>query len=128
MTETNTVGLATAAMKKAFETGDRSDFVALLAPSATTWHNHDNIAAETKRTGTNPIPDMIDNPRLEITRAAAFPGGEFMQFTLHGTGKTNGKTVEAHMCIIFTISDEGVTRLDEYIDPTLTTQLAAEGA
>jgi ketosteroid isomerase-like protein len=124
MTDTSALGPAALAIKKAFETGDRSDFVALLAPTATTWHSSDNVAAETKRTGTNPIPDMIDNPVMDITRYMRFDGGEVLQFTLRGQAKKTGRDVAAYMAIVFTITEAGITRLDEYIDASLGAQLA----
>jgi ketosteroid isomerase-like protein len=119
MTPTAYYGPATTAIKKSIETGDRSDYVALLAPNAVTWHNTDNLVVATSHSPTSVIPGRIENAQMDITYYAAFDGGEVVQYTLRGRARSTGREVEAYMCIIFTIGAEGITRLDEYGDVRL---------
>jgi ketosteroid isomerase-like protein len=127
MTQASVYGPATTAIKKSIETGDRSDYVALLAPGAVTWHNTDNLVVTTSHSAISVIPGRIDDAQMEITHYAPFEGGELAQYTLRGRAKSTGRDVEANMCIVFTITGEGITRLDEYGDPRLAEQLGQAG-
>jgi ketosteroid isomerase-like protein len=126
MNRSGPYGPATTAIKKSIETGDRADYVALLAPNAVTWHNSDNLVVTTSRDPVSVIPGRIENARMDITYYAAFDGGEVAQYTLRGRARATGRAVEAYLCIIFTMGDEGITRLDEYGDVRLARALGQE--
>ena len=51
-------------------------------------------------------------------------GERFVRFTVRGTVRSSGAALEARNCVFVELDDAGkVTRMDEYVDPTLRQQL-----
>jgi ketosteroid isomerase-like protein len=61
---------------------------------------------------------------MEHLRVEEFPGGFVYQFALHGTVVASGKPLEMHNVVIASVADGYITRIDEYVDPTIGEQLA----
>ena len=115
-----------AALNRALETGDATDFVALLAPGAVIWHNDDltEVDAADLMHQAGELQSYVRDPRIEVTRCEQFPGGWVQQFVLCGTAASTGKPVRSHRCAVLHEVDAKVTRIDEYVDPTFFDQLA----
>ena len=52
------------------------------------------------------------------------PDGFVMQFVMRGIVTANGKPFEMQNCIVVSMIDGKVTRIDEYVDPTVAAQLS----
>ena len=118
---------AVGAFKHQLETGDRAPFEALLASGAVTWHNYDKVEAPTSNpAGAAIFQELIEGPRVEVVQHEFFPGGEMVRIILGGVVRSTGLTLNVHNCVIFSLSDGLITRIDEYVDPTMFTQFAPD--
>jgi ketosteroid isomerase-like protein len=124
MTNLKTAGEA---LKYSFDTGDRGPFEALFAPDCLNWHNHDKleVPAATNE-GPGVLNQLVDGLHAELIQDEVFPSGELIRIVIRGTVIANGRSFEAHNCIVLTITDAGITRIDDYIDPTIVDQLTAD--
>jgi ketosteroid isomerase-like protein len=115
------------ALKYSFDTGDRGPFEALFAPGCVNWHNHDKleVAAATNE-GPGVLHQLVDGLHAELVQDEVFPSGEMVRIVIRGTVISSGRPFEAHNCIVLTITDAGITRIDDYVDPTIVEQLTAE--
>jgi ketosteroid isomerase-like protein len=124
MTEIQTAGDA---LKFSFDTGDRGPFEALFAPGCVNWHNHDKIEAPAATNeGPGVLSQLVNDLHAELVQDEVFPSGELIRIVIRGTVASNGRPFEAHNCIVLTITGAGITRIDDYIDPTIVDQLTAE--
>jgi len=113
------------AFKHQLETGDREPFEALLAPGAVTWHNHDRVEAPSSNPdGGKIFQELIENASVTIVQHEEFPGGELLRVILGGTVRSTGLPLDVHNCLIFTLDGGAITRIDEYVDPTMFSQFA----
>ena len=110
----------------ALEGTDPDAMVAVLAPGAEIWHNYDrkSIDARGNMTAIGTLAQIVSNAKMERILVGELPGGFVYQYALHGTVIASGKPFEMHNCIIATTADGLITRLDEYVDPTVGAQLA----
>jgi ketosteroid isomerase-like protein len=97
--------------------GDLEAVRALYAPDARIWHNHDGIvqdpAANLQVLGW--VVKNIRDIRYEQVRREATPTGFVQQHVMRGTAP-GGKPFELAACIVCTVVDGRITRLDEYLD------------
>ena len=97
--------------------GDLETVRDLYAPDARIWHNHDGIvqdpAANLQVLGW--VVRNIRDLRYEEVRRQATPSGFVQQHVLRGTAP-NGVALELPACIVCTVVDGRITRLDEYLD------------
>lgn len=100
------------------EAGDIDGLVSCYAPDAKVRHNTDELeqAPEDNRKVlagmvTRIIDRVYDNRRLEV-----FPGGFVQQHVLRGTRVQDNVRLALPACIVCTVSDGRITRLDEYFD------------
>jgi ketosteroid isomerase-like protein len=123
----NDLHTAGEALKYSFDTGDRGPFEAFFAPGCVNWHNHDKLEqpAATNE-GPGVLNQLVSGLHAELLQDEVFPSGELIRIVIKGTVTSNGRPFEAHNCIVLTITDEGITRIDDYIDPTIVEQLTAE--
>jgi ketosteroid isomerase-like protein len=115
------------AFDAALEGRDPDAFVAVLAPGATVWHNHDRteVDARDNMAAIAMLSQIVDGLAIDHPLLAPIDGGFVLRFVTRGTVKANGKPFEMHNCLIVTTTDDGlVSRLDEYVDPTVGAQLA----
>ena len=116
-----------AAFDAALEGRDADAFVGVLAPGAIVWHNHDRkeVDARENMAGISMLGQLVDGLTTESLLFAPIDGGFVLQYVTRGTVKSNGNPFEMHNCLIVTTTDDGlISRLDEYVDPTVGAQLA----
>ncbi len=101
----------------AIAAGDIDAVRALYAPDAVIWHNHDGIrqTPEENLTVLAWVTRHITNLRYEEVRRQPTRDGFVQQHVLRGTAP-NGKAIELPACIVCTVVDGRITRLDEYFD------------
>jgi ketosteroid isomerase-like protein len=108
---------------EAIPKGDLEAVRELYAPDAQIWHNHDGIvqdpAANLQVLGW--VVKNIGGIRYEEVRRQPTPIGFVQQHVMRGT-LPSGKAFELAACIVCTVVDGRITRLDEYLDSA---QLAA---
>jgi ketosteroid isomerase-like protein len=101
----------------AIEAGDFDGFLACYAPGAVIWHNNDNLeqdpATVVKVLGW--LRKRVSGLRYEELRVQPTPTGYVEQHVLRGTGR-DGSAFEVPACLVVTVVDGLITRLDEYID------------
>jgi uncharacterized protein len=115
-----------AAFNGALEGKDTDAFVASLAPGAIVWHNYDRLEVDARENmgAIAMLGQIVSDAEIETLYLAPTPDGFVLQFALRGTAISSGKPVEMHNCIVVTTKDGAITRIDEYVDPTIGAQLA----
>jgi ketosteroid isomerase-like protein len=99
------------------EAGDIDGLVACYSADARIWHNTDEAEqspAENAET-LKGFVQRISNRRYAVRRLHVFPGGFVQQHVLEGV-RQDGAPVALPACIVCTVSDGKITRLDEYFD------------
>jgi ketosteroid isomerase-like protein len=101
----------------AIQAGDVDAVRALYAPEAEIWHNTDGVtqAPEQNLQVLRWVVRHIRELRYEEVRRHATASGFVQQHVLRGTVGA-GVAVEIPACIVCTVRDGRITRLDEYID------------
>jgi ketosteroid isomerase-like protein len=102
----------------AAEAGDPSDLENVYWPDAVIWHNHDN-REQTVQQNMKLLVAMgkfVDDRRYVERRINVFDGGIVQQHVLRAIRKRDGEPVELHACVVCTIRDGRIARLDEYLD------------
>jgi ketosteroid isomerase-like protein len=109
-------------------TGKGGDgFVAVLAPGAVIWHNHDRqvVDARDNMAAVNMLSQLVDDLANERVLFAPVDDGFVLQYVTRGKVRANGNPFEMHNClIVHTDADGLVSRIDEYVDPTVGGQLS----
>jgi ketosteroid isomerase-like protein len=116
-----------AAFDAALTDGEPDAFVAALAPGAVVWHNHDHneVDARENMAGIAMLGQMVDDLENEHLLFTPTDGGFVLAYATRGTVRANGKPFEMHNCLIVTTTDDGlISRIDEYVDPTVGAQFA----
>jgi uncharacterized protein len=116
-----------AAFDGAIEGHDPDAFVAVLAPGAIVWHNSDRkeVDARENMASIAILGQLVDGLKSERVRYAPVDGGFLLQFVVHGTVTSNGNPFEMQNCLVVTTTDDGlISRIDEYVDPTVGGQFA----
>ncbi len=110
----------------AAEAGDASDLVDVYAPDAVIWHNHDLKETTVQQNGRllEAMGRWVSDRRYTERRATAFEGGAVQQHVLRGTRVSTGEEIALHACVVITVADGRITRLDEYIDSAEASQFA----
>ena len=115
-----------AAFDSALEGRDPDPLVAMLAPGATVWHNHDRkeVDARDNMAAIGMLPQLVDGLKNEHLLYAPIDYGFVLRYVTHGTVRSNGNPFEMQNCIIVTTEDGMIRRMDEYVDPTVGAQFA----
>jgi ketosteroid isomerase-like protein len=89
----------------------------MYAPDAVVWHNYDRATqdVETNLGVLAAATSAIRDFRYEDVRRTATPSGFVSQHVLRGTAP-NGEELDVPSCIVCTVRDGRITRLDEYFD------------
>ena len=117
------------ALQRSFETGDRAPFAALFAPGCISWHDTDGLEVPSADApGLDALRPLVDDLHAEIVEHEMLPAGELIRFVVRGTVRVTGRPLAAHNTMILTIGDAGITRIDEYVDPTFRAQLTGDDA
>lgn len=107
--------------------GDPDDFVALLAPGAIVWHNHDRkeVDARENMAAIGMLGQLVENLKNERVLLSPTDNGFVLQFVIRGSVRSSGNDFEMQNCVVVTTTDDGlISRIDEYVDPTVGAQLA----
>ena len=107
--------------------GDPDDFVALLAPGAIVWHNHDRkeVDARENMAAIGMLGQLVENLKNERVLLSPTDIGFVLQFVVRGSVRSSGNDFEMQNCVVVTTTDDGlISRIDEYVDPTVGAQLA----
>ena len=107
-------------------TGSADALVAYLAPGAILWHNdtRQEVDAETTLRGIGARLQLVRDRKPEVLRVSPTRDGFVMQFVVRGTVIANGNPFEMQNCVVVLIAGHRITRIDEYVDPTVAAQLA----
>jgi ketosteroid isomerase-like protein len=121
-----TVEEMVAGIDAALEGVDPDAMVAVFAPGAVIWHDYDRkvLDARENMAAIGTLAQIVRDAKMERVRVGEFDGGFVYQYALHGTVVANGKAFEMQNCIVATTDGGLITRLDEYVDPTVGAQLA----
>jgi len=106
---------------------DPDDFVALLAPGAIVWHNHDRkeVDARENMAAIGMLGQLVENLKNERVLLSPTDNGFVLQFVIRGSVRASGNDFEMQNCVVVTTTDDGlISRIDEYVDPTVGAQLA----
>jgi ketosteroid isomerase-like protein len=107
--------------------GNSDAFAAGLAPGAVVWHNHDRqeVDAIDNMAAVDMLSQIVDNVVTESRLFTPIDGGFLLQYVTNGNVKSNGKPFEMHNCLIVQTNADGlITRIEEYVDPTVGAQLS----
>jgi ketosteroid isomerase-like protein len=119
------VSSAAEALKRAYDTGDRAPFAALLAPGCVNWHNHDKrvVPSSSLDGAADSLSKLVEGLHIDIVQHEILSSGELIRIVFRGTVRSTGLPLEAHNCIVLTSDATGITRIDDYVDPTMGAQL-----
>ncbi|MFN8028237.1 MAG: hypothetical protein U0W40_18300 [Acidimicrobiia bacterium] len=107
-------------------TGEPDAMVATFAPGAIVWHNYDRkeVDAIENMASVTVLSQIVKDMSMDHLRVEEFDGGFLYQFALKGTVIASGNPFEMHNVIIASVADGKITRIDEYVDPTVGAQLS----
>ena len=99
--------------------GDVEGVRACYAPDVIVWHNSDGVeqSADENLRVLGWVIENIRDLRYEDIRRQRTPTGFVEQHVLRGTAP-NGAALSIPACLIGTVVDGRITRLDEYLDST----------
>ncbi len=111
---------------EAIPKGDIETIRSLYAPDAAVWHNFDGVAQTVDQNlrVLAWVAAGVEGLRYEDVRRRVTPDGWVQQHVLRGTAP-NGKPLEIEACIVFTVADGRITRVDEYLDSAQAAPLLA---
>jgi uncharacterized protein len=109
----------------AVTSGDIDAVRACYARNAVIWHNTDGVeqSSEQNLAVLNWIAKNIKDFRYEEVRFQPTPGGFVEQHLTNGTAPS-GKAFSISACIVCTVVDGRITRLDEYLDSAQAANIA----
>jgi len=98
------------------EKGDIDGVRALYAPNAVIWHNTDGVeqAPAQNLAVLQWVIDNLADRSYDEVRRTEFDGGFVQQHVLRFT--RDGVRLEVPACIVATVADGLITRIDEYLD------------
>jgi ketosteroid isomerase-like protein len=101
----------------AIQAGDIDAISEIYAPDAVIWHNTDQVeqSVEQNLVVLRWVTEHVKGWHYEDVRRTCFPGGFVQQHMGKGTAPS-GLPVAMPACIVATVRDGRVTRIDEYID------------
>ena len=124
MTASNDMNLLADRLIHAIEKSDLETARGCYTPGARIWHNFDGIA-QTVDENLKTLKWMdkrLSNRRYEVKSRHAFDGGYVQQHVLHGT-LNNGEAFAMPACLVVTVKDGRIARLEEYLDTAHTLAL-----
>ncbi len=102
----------------AIEEGDVEAARACLTPDAGIWHNFDDVT-QSVDDNMKVLEWMKRNARsrhYEVRRVVPLEDGFLQQHVLRFE-TANGEHIAAHACVVATVKDGLITRIEEYLDP-----------
>jgi hypothetical protein len=117
---------AVLALNAALESGAPELAIASLARGAVLWHNDDKVEMDAAE-GIERVAGLhalVDDVTIEVVQGAPLPDGWLQRIVLRGTVRSSGADLAAHNCVAVELDDDSrITRIDEYVDPTMLDQL-----
>ena len=109
----------------ALESGDAGVIAPVLAPDAVVWHNDDGVElpAADAFGGLPRLHELVDGLRVEVIRSHATEDGLVARIELRGGVRSTRTKLLARNCVFLTVENGRLVRIDEYVDPTFSTQL-----
>jgi ketosteroid isomerase-like protein len=113
----------------AVEAGDIDTLYGCYAPEARIWHNTDNAeqSRDDNAATLRGFVERISNRIYGNRRLSVFEGGFVQQHELRGV-RADGVAVRLAACIVCTVEDGRITRLDEYFDSAQVAKFRARAA
>jgi ketosteroid isomerase-like protein len=110
---------------RAIESGDVDVIRNIYTPETKIWHNNDGIAqsVEQNLAVLKWVIGNIKNVKYTEVRLQPTPNGFVQQHVLRGRFKDSDIALPA--CIVATVEDGHITRLDEYLDSAQTAVLTS---
>jgi hypothetical protein len=113
------------ALNAALRSASVDEVIGHLAPGAVAWHNDDKVEIDAvenmkRLPGLHQLVDGVD---VDVLQLEPLESGWLQRFVLRGTVRSTGGALAAHNCIVVHLADGLITRIDEYVDPTLGAQL-----
>jgi hypothetical protein len=125
MPEPGEVPRAVRALNEALESGVPEPAIEMLAQGALLWHNDDKVemdaASGIRRV--RGLHELVDDVRVDVLQSEPLSTGWFQRIVLRGRVRASGGDLAAHNCAVIHLSRERITRVDEYVDPTMQDQL-----
>jgi ketosteroid isomerase-like protein len=115
-----------AAFDAALTGKDADAFVAALAPGAVVWHNHDRLEVDARENmaAIGMLSQLVDDLENEFPRVTPVEGGLLVQYVTTGKVRASGKPFEMQNCLVVLTTPDGlISRIEEYVDPTVGAQL-----
>ncbi len=105
---------------------DAADHV--LAPDAVLWHNDGTgeVPAKAGFAGARGLHQLVEGLTVHVVLAQPIQGGAVMRFEVRGTVRSTGNELRARNCMFATVVEGRLTQIDEYLDPTFTSQLGLQ--
>jgi ketosteroid isomerase-like protein len=124
-TEQSILALA-ARFVTAIETADIDEIKRCYAEDARIWHNFDNVdqTVDENLRVLRWMVRVLSDRKYNVLRRVAFPGGYLQQHVLTGK-RANGEAFAMPACLVVTVKDGRISRLEEYLDPAQASVLAA---
>ncbi len=60
---------------------------------------------------------MVEDLGADIVQHEIFPSGQLIRFIIRGTVRSTGRKLDAHNCIVLATTEQGITRIYDYVDP-----------
>ncbi|RAV76137.1 nuclear transport factor 2 family protein [Aerococcus loyolae] len=110
----------------AIENADIDEIKACYAEDARIWHNFDNVeqTVDENLKVLRWMVRVLHDRKYNVSRRHVIPGGYVQQHVLSGK-RTNGEAFAMPACLIVTVKDGRITRLEEYLDPAQASTLTA---
>jgi ketosteroid isomerase-like protein len=110
----------------AIAAGDVDGVAACYAPDAVIWHNFDGVEqpAAANLEVLRWLVTHVSDIRYEIVRRIATDDGFVQQHVLHGRTR-DGTPLRVPACLIVTVRDGHISRIDEYLDTAQLSPLIA---
>jgi ketosteroid isomerase-like protein len=111
----------------AIEIGDVEAVRACYTDDVSIWHNFDNL----DQTWNQNLPTLrwmlavLSDRKINVQRRVAFESGYLQQHVLTGR-RPNGEAFAMPACVVATVREGRIARLEEYLDLTPTRTLAAD--
>jgi ketosteroid isomerase-like protein len=102
----------------ALEEGDVAGARACLHPDARIWHNFDDVS-QTVDQNMALLEWMMKKAKgrsYEVGRLEEIAGGYLQQHVLRLT-TADGEELVMHACVVVTVEDGRIARIEEYLDP-----------
>lgn len=103
----------------ACRSGDAAAIVDLVSEDAVIWYNYEGVEHDKAayRKILEESADVFRNPQYRDFRVMLHPGGFVEQATL--VGETDKGMIETPFCLVATVTDGKISRIEEYFDSTI---------